>query len=167
SIRTYDGFYPSLNFTFNLTDNILLRGAVTQTIARPDLGNIIPGTAIADPSTSNLTIAVNNTGLKPWTARGYDLSLETYQVKGGYGSIGVFQRDIKDFFNAVSTQATPELLSRYGLPDDPLYLNYDITTLTTGDAAKITGFAFAYNQLLLFLPNWAPAFQVFVNAPWP
>jgi TonB-dependent receptor len=164
SIRTYDGFYPSLNLTYNITDKILIRGAVTETIARPDLGNIIPGTAIADPTASNLTITVNNTGLKPWTARGYDLSLETYNLKGGYGSIGVFQRDITDFFNAISTQATPELLSQYGLPNDPTYLAYQITTLTNGGNAKITGFEFAYNQDLLFLPHWARGFQVFVNA---
>ena len=164
AIRTYSDFYPSLNFTYNLTEDLLLRGALSQTIARPNLNNIIPGTSIADPTAANLTITVNNTGLKPWLARGYDLSLESYQLKGGFGSIGVFQRDIKDFFNSVTTRATPELLDRYGLPDDPLYLNYDITTLSNGTSARITGFEFSYNQSLLFLPHWARGLQVFVNA---
>ena len=164
AIRDYSDFYPSLNLTYTLSENLLLRAAYSQTIARPNLNNIIPGSSIADPTTANLAISVNNTGLKPWLARGYDLSLESYQLKGGYGSIGVFQRDIKDFFNSVTAHATPELLERYGLPNDPLYLNYDITTLTNGSAAKITGFEFAYSQQLLFLPNWARGFQVFVNA---
>lgn len=163
-IRTYSDFYPSLNLTYTLAENLLLRGAYSQTIARPNLNNIIPGSSIADPTAANLAITVNNTGLKPWLARGYDLSLESYQIKGGYGSVGVFQRDIKDFFNSVTTHATPELLDRYGLPDDPLYLNYDITTLTNGTSARITGFEFAYNQQLLFLPHWARGLQVFVNA---
>jgi TonB-dependent receptor len=163
-IHTYSDFYPNLNLTYTLAENLLLRGAYSQTIARPNLNNIIPGSTIADPAATNLAITVNNTGLKPWFARGYDLSLESYQIKGGYGSIGVFQRDIKDFFNSTTTHATPELLERYGLPDDPLYLNYDITTLTNGTSAKITGFEFAYNQSLLFLPQWARGFQVFVNA---
>ena len=163
-IHTYSDFYPSLNLTYTLAENLLLRGSYSQTIARPNLNNIIPGSTIADPTAANLAITVNNTGLKPWLARGYDLSLESYQLKGGYGSVGVFQRDIKDFFNAVTTRATPELLDRYGLPDDPLYLNYDITTLTNGTSARITGFEFAYSQQLLFLPQWARGFQVFVNA---
>lgn len=163
-VRTYSDFYPSLNLTYTIAENLLLRGAYSQTIARPNLNNIIPGSSIADPTAANLAITVNNTGLKPWLARGYDLSLESYQIKGGYGSVGVFQRDIKDFFNSVTTHATPELLDRYGLPDDSLYLNYDITTLTNGTSARITGFEFAYNQQLLFLPHWARGFQVFVNA---
>jgi len=163
-IHTYSDFYPSLNLTYTLAENLLLRGAYSQTIARPNLNNIIPGSSIADPTAANLAITVNNTGLKPWLARGYDLSVESYQIKGGYGSVGVFQRDIKDFFNSVTTRATPELLDRYGLPDDPLYLNYDITTLTNGTSARITGFEFAYSQQLLFLPHWARGFQVFVNA---
>jgi TonB-dependent receptor len=163
-IRTYNDFYPSVNLTYNLTKNLLIRGAYSETIARPNLNNIIPGSSIADPTAANLAITVNNTGLKPWFARGLDLSLESYQLSGGYGSIGVFQRNIKDFFNSVTEHATPELLERYGLPNDPVYLNYDITTLTNGSNAKITGFEFAYNQQLLFLPHWARGFQVFVNA---
>jgi TonB-dependent receptor len=163
-IRTYSDFYPSVNLTYTLAENLLLRGAYSQTIARPNLNNIIPGSSIADPTAANLVINVNNTGLKPWLARGYDLSLESYQIKGGYGSVGVFQRDIKDFFDSVTTPATPELLDRYGLPGDPFYLNYDITTLTNGSSARITGFEFAYNQSLLFLPHFVRGFQVFVNA---
>ena len=164
AVRTYSDFYPSLNLTYNLAENLLLRGGYAQTISRPNLNNIIPGSSIADPTAANLAITVNNTGLKPWLARGYDLSLESYQIKGGYGSVGVFQRNIKDFFDSTTTHATPELLDRYGLPDDPLYLNYDITTLTNGGSAKITGYEFAYNQQLLFLPAWARGFQVFFNA---
>lgn len=164
AIRTYSDFYPSLNATWTITENLLLRAAYSQTIARPNLNNIIPGSAISEPTVATPTITVNNTGLKPWIARGYELSLESYQLKGGYGSVGVFQRDIKDFFDTVTTHATPELLDRYGLPDDPLYLNYEITTLRNGGKARITGFEFAYNQQLLFLPHWARGFQVFVNA---
>ena len=164
AIRTYHDLYPSLNLTYTLAENLLLRGAYSQTIARPNLNNIIPGSAISEPTVANPTITVNNTGLKPWIARGYELSLESYQIKGGYGSVGVFQRNIKDFFDSVTTDATPELLDRYGLPDDPLYLGYDITTLRNGGSARITGFEFAYNQQILFLPHWARGFQIFVNA---
>jgi TonB-dependent receptor len=164
AVRTYGDFYPSLNLTYTLAENLLLRGAYSQTIARPNLNNIIPGTSISEPTVANPTITVNNTGLKPWIARGYELSLESYQIKGGYGSVGVFQRNIKDFFNSVTSDATPELLDRYGLPNDPLYLDYDIRTLTNGGSARITGLEFAYNQQLFFLPHWARGLQVFVNA---
>ncbi len=165
AIRTYDDFYPSLSATYNITDSLLIRAAAARTIGRPNLNLIIPGSSITDPTaTGTQTITVNNTGLKPWTASNYDLSLESYQIKGGFGSIGVFQKNIKDFFGSTTQRATPELLAQYGLPDDPLYLNYDITTMTNAGDARITGYEFAYTQSLLFLPQWARGFQIFFNA---
>ncbi|MCX6955070.1 MAG: TonB-dependent receptor [Verrucomicrobia bacterium] len=165
AIRDYDGIYPSLSATYNLTDNLLIRAAAARTIGRPNLNLIIPGSSISDPAaTGTQTITVNNTGLKPWTADNYDLSLESYQIKGGFGSVGVFQKNIKDFFGSVTQRATPELLAQYGLPDDPLYLNYDISTMYNSGDARITGYEFAYTQALLFLPHWARGFQVFLNA---
>jgi iron complex outermembrane receptor protein len=165
-IREYGDFYPSLSATYNITENLLIRAAAARTIGRPNLNFIIPGSTISDPAvtTGTPTITVNNTGLKPWTADNYDLSIETYQIKGGFGSFGVFQKNIKNFFDSVSQDATPELLALYGLPDDPMYLNYKIATMTNGNDARITGYEFAYTQSLLFLPRWARGFQVFLNA---
>jgi iron complex outermembrane receptor protein len=162
--RSYDGFYPSVNATFNLTENLLLRAAYARTIGRPDLGFIIPGVSVSEPTAAQPTITVNNTGLKPWTGDNYDLSLETYQIKGGSGSIGIFRKDIKDFFGNVISDATPELLARYSLPDDPLYLGYDVSTRTNAGNVKIIGYELGYTQSLLFLPRWASGLQVFVNA---
>ena len=166
SDQQYSGYYPSLNAAFNLTENVILRAAAAQTLGRPNLSNIIPGTTISDASvtTSVPTITVNNSGLKPWTARSYDLSLESYQIKDGFGSVGVFQKEIKDFFTSVTTDATPALLELYGLDGDPSLLNYRVTTLANGGDAKIKGVEFSYRQSLTFLPSWARGFQVFANA---
>jgi iron complex outermembrane recepter protein len=163
SERDYNGFYPSLNASYNLTENLILRAAYAQTIGRPNLSFIIPGTSISDPDAANPTITVNNVGLKPWSATNYDLSLESYQIKDGFGSIGVFQKDIKDFFGVVSTQATPELLEQYGLESDPTLLNYTISTRSNVGNAKITGIEFSYRQSLTFLPHWARGLQLFAN----
>ncbi|MCX6950792.1 MAG: TonB-dependent receptor [Verrucomicrobia bacterium] len=153
-----------MNASYNLTDNLVLRAAYAVTIGRPDIKFIIPGTSISAGDAANPTITVNNVGLKPWTATNYDLSLESYQIKDGFGSIGVFQKDIKDFFEVVNTQATPALLEQYGLGGDSSLENYTISTRSNGGDAKITGIEFSYRQALTFLPNWARGFQVFVNA---
>jgi TonB-dependent receptor len=162
--RDYAGFYPSLNASYNLLDNLVLRAAYARTIGRPNVSLIVPGATISEPTAATPTISVTNTGLKPWTANSYDLSLESYQIKDGFGSIGVFQKDIKNFFGSTTTRATRELLTLYGLPEDDLYLNYDITTATNAGDAKITGVEFNYRQSLKFLPAWARGFQVFFNA---
>jgi len=162
--RDYTGFYPSANATCKLTENVLLRAAFAHTVGRPNINFIIPGTTISDPDANNPTISVNNTGLKPWTARSYDLSLESYQLKDGFGSLGVFQKDISNFFGSSSTAATPELLALYGLDADPALLRYDIVTRSNVGDARIRGLEFSYRQRLTFLPLWARGFQVFVNA---
>ena len=162
--RDYDGWYPSLNATYTITENLLLRAAYARTIGRPDLGLIIPGVSVSEPTAAQPTISVNNTGLKPWTGDNFDLSLETYAVKGGSGSIGVFRKDIRDFFGSVLSDATPELIALYGLPADPLYLNYDVATRTNVGGVRIIGYELGYTQSLLFLPAWASGLQVFLNA---
>jgi len=161
--RSYDGLYPSLNASFNLTENLILRAAYAHTLGRPNINNIIPSTNISEPDVATPLITVNNAGLNPWSARSYDLSLESYQIKDGFGSIGVFQKSITDFFTSVTTAATPELLEQYGLEGDPSLLGYQVRTLANGGDAKIQGFEFSYRQSLTFLPAWARGLQVFVN----
>jgi TonB-dependent receptor len=164
SARDYRDIYPSLNATFSVSDNLVLRGAYARTIGRPALGLIIPGVTFSDPAAVNPTITVTNTGLKPWTADNFDLSVESYQLKDGFGSLGVFQKNISNFFGATSMPATPELLALYGLPDDEVYLNYDINTQTNVGTARVTGLEFFYRQSLTFLPSWVRGLQIFGNA---
>ena len=66
--------------------------------------------------------SVSNTGLKPWKSDNFDLSLKPCQIKGGSGSLGVFRKNLRDFLGDSVTEATPELLARYGPPHDPRYL---------------------------------------------
>ena len=162
--RAYAGFYPSLNAAYTLREDLILRAAVARSLGRPNVNLIVPGTTITEPEVANPTITVNNPGLEPWTAMSYDLTLESYQLKGGFGSIGVFRKDIRNFFGALRTAATPEQLERYGLEADPSLAGYEISTRTNAGDARITGFELAYRQSLTFLPNWARGVQVFVNA---
>ncbi len=162
--RNYSGLYPSLNLTYSVSDNLVLRGAYARTIGRPNVLLVIPGITISEPDVAQPTITVTNSGLKPWTADSFDLSLESYFLKEGFGSIGVFQKNIRNFFGALRTPATPALLDSYGLGGDDGYLDYDISTQVNAGDANITGLEFNYRQSLTFLPSWARGFQVFANA---
>ena len=161
--RTYGNLYPSLNATYNVTPNLQARLAFARTIGRPNLNEIIPNVTITDPGSSdtNRTITVVNTGLKPWSADNYDLSLEYYFEKSGRVSIGGFQKYIRDFFGTVRTPATPELLAQYELSDD--YLDYEIITKNNVGDAAVSGIDFDYQQPLTFLPSWARGIMVFFN----
>ena len=161
--RDYDGLYPSLNASFSLSESWVVRAAYARTIGRPNVTAVVPSATFTEPTVATPTITVTNPGLKPWTADSYDLTLETYQFKDAFASVGVFQKNIADFFGSVRTAATAELLEQYGLPADPAYLTYEVATTTNTGDARIKGVEFSYRQSLTFLPHWARGFQVFFN----
>lgn len=159
--HVYSSYYPSMNASFQITEALMLRAGYARTLGRPDLSSIIPGITYSSATTVDRTITVVNTGLRPWTANNYDVALETYYIKDGFGSIGVFQKDIKDFFATSVTPASVALLESYGLPTDDL--DYNIVTKMNGGNATIRGLELGYRQSLTFLPDWARGLQVFVN----
>lgn len=160
--RNYAGAYPSLDATYTIMPDLLFRASYARTITRPDFNYIIPGVTIADPTSSAQTITVDNTGLKPWTADNYDLSLEYYFHPAGVISIRGFRKDITNFFGTEVTTATPALLEQYGL-DPTLYSGYDISTTDNVGSARVTGMEFDYSQQLTFLPDWAQGISLYGN----
>ena len=91
--------------TFNVTANLQARASYGRTLGRPNLGSIIPGVTIPEPSIGVVreVIAVTNTALQPWTANNYDLTLESYNFKDGFGSVGIFQKNIKEISLLLNT----------------------------------------------------------------
>ncbi|MEO6244078.1 MAG: TonB-dependent receptor [Opitutaceae bacterium] len=169
--RTYDGAYPSLHLTYHLKDNLLLRAAYAKTYGRPDFSNIIPNATVdetdfsdnvPDPDQIPGRINVRNTGLRPWTADNFDLSLEFYTPQGGLFSAGVFRKDIKDFFGAVVKSATAADLVALDL--DPRYLGWQLsTTFNSASAARVTGVEFNIRHSLRVLGEWGRPIDVFAN----
>ncbi|MDR0352615.1 MAG: TonB-dependent receptor [Opitutaceae bacterium] len=169
--QDYDGFYPSLNINYALTDNLVARAAYARTIGRPDVEYVVAGITIPDPGTTDpelaRTITVGNPGLEPWTADSLHLSLDSYLFKGGFGSIGVYRKSVTNFFAKVSTPATEELLQNYGMAEnDTAYMldqGYVLSRWVNWGDAHLTGLEFSYRQDLLFLPQWLQKTQVWVN----
>lgn len=167
SEKSYQGFYPSLNASYTLGNHFVLRAAYAGTIGRPDLSFITPGTSITDPSAATRTITVVNTGLQPWTANNYDLTLESYEYQGATVSISGFRKDVTKFFTSVRIPATQALLDQYGLPADLLTGDYEIITRENSlDAANLQGFEWNWRQSLRplsFAPSWVRSVGFFLN----
>ncbi len=155
-VRSYDDYYPSLNFTYNATENLLVRLGYARTMGRPDYTQIIPNTVVNfdpnDPSAPG-TLTIRNTGLKPYAANNYDLSLEYYFKKSGYISAGVFHKDIKNFFDSVNRTVDSGLAEELGV--GPEFIGWGATTTINGaGTAKITGYEASVNRQLDFLPGY-------------
>lgn len=164
SDKSYQGYYPSFNATYYISDTLVARAAFARTIGRPSLAEIIPGLTISDPDSASTIRTINaiNTGLKPWTASNYDLSFEAYGIKGAVAAAGLFRKEIKNFFGTVRMPATTQLLADFGLSDD--YLDYDVITKQNFGEATVEGYELSWRQSLYFLPAWAKGFQMFGNA---
>ncbi|MBI4664331.1 MAG: TonB-dependent receptor, partial [Verrucomicrobia bacterium] len=168
--RSFDGYYPSLHFTYNISDNLVARAAYAATYGRPNYANIVPNTVInetdfgggvPDPNVVKGTLTVRNTGLRPWTADNYDLSLEYYTNSGGLFGAGVFDKEIKDFFGTLSKVATAADVAELGL--EPSFVGWQVNTqINTGDA-QVSGVEVSANQSLHILGRWGKPFKVFAN----
>lgn len=171
--KSYDGFYPSVSATYNLTDDLLIRAAYARTLGRPDFGNILPLVRVNNTDTATddglgtldpRTIVVTNPDLKPYQADNYDLSLEYYFHDGGVVSGGVFEKDIRDFFGTLSGPPTAQDLADLDLPAEYFNAGYTLRrTINVSGTSKITGFEFNYREPLSFIPGWGRYFTVFFN----
>lgn len=169
--RDYAGLYPSLNFNYAFSDNLVARAAYARTLGRPDVSYVVAGVTLPVPTDTNPTsaraIVVGNPGLEPWTADSFHLSLDSYQLKGGFGSIGVYQKDVKNFFAQRGTPATKALLQSYNIADSDIefMLNdqYVLRRWENVGAARLAGVEASYRQDLWFVPSWLKLTQVWVN----
>ncbi|MDO8544798.1 MAG: TonB-dependent receptor [Opitutaceae bacterium] len=170
--RSYHGYYPSLHVTYSITDNFQARLAYAKTYGRPDFNEVIPNSVInerdldesqsLDPSVIRGTIDIRNTGLRPWTADNYDLSLEYYTDQGGVISAGLFVKDIANFFASDVRIATAEDLDALGI--DRQYVGWQLSTKYNSGNARVTGAEFNLRHSLQPLGGWGRHFTVFLNA---
>ena len=166
SQKEYLRFFPSLNASYNLRENLIARGAYYWSIGRPDFNQYAAGLTLpnveAPPSATN-RISVNNAAIKAWSARTAKLTLEYYFEGVGLVSIAAFRREFENFFGSSVFNATPAFLALYGL-DPATYDPYDVvTTQNLTSTVRMEGLDFSYKQALTFLPPWARGLQVFAN----
>lgn len=162
----YRRYFPSLNASYNLRENLIVRAAYYKSIGRPNFIQYSGGITLPDtdalPSPSN-RITVNNPFIKAWSARTINVRIERYFEGVGQFSVGAFHRHIKNFFANTIVSATPEFLALHDL-DPAVYAPFDVATqgnLDTG--VRMDGVDFNYKQALTFLPRWARGVQVFAN----
>ena len=165
--KEYLRLFPSLNGTYNITENFVARVAVYTSLGRPNLNQYSGGITLPDlgvTNTSTQRITVQNAGIKAWSALSRRIMLEYYFPRVGVLSAAFFRRDFKNFFGSTVVRATPEFLDLYSL-DPEIYGIYDVQTqrnLTS--AVRMQGMDLNYKQALTFLPHWARGLQVFGNA---
>jgi iron complex outermembrane receptor protein len=90
---SYSDVLPSLNLSYNVTPDLIVRGAASKTIARANYADLA-STRTLDP---NLQGSGGNSKLKPYEATNMDLSVEWYFGEEGLLSFALFNKDIDSF----------------------------------------------------------------------
>lgn len=121
----YNHLLPSVNVSFDLLDDLVLRAAYNKGFVRPNLRILTPSTDVRSSNTT-ATITLPSATVEPYDATNYDLSLAWYNRDGSAISLGVFQKDLKGFFYT-NSDACPE-----GNTEIIEALGSDITYTSTG-----------------------------------
>ncbi|MDH5320870.1 MAG: TonB-dependent receptor [Gammaproteobacteria bacterium] len=154
----YDDWLPSFNIKMGVTDNFLLRAAISKGISRPDLASYATGGAFFDNTNAlrdqgtletGPMFAVNtgNRLLTPIEAWNYDISAEWYFKDVGSLTFALFKKD----FEALITQGATvrDFVSDTG--------NTNATVEVRGPSnvedGSMDGFELAYQQVFDFLPG--------------
>jgi TonB-dependent receptor len=161
--KEYLRFFPSLNATYNLRENLIARAAYFHSVGRPNYNQYAGGVILPDlesaPSPTN-RIQLSNAAIKVWTARSGKLALEYYFEGAGLISVGAYRRQFDHFFANTVLPATPELLAIHGVDFDE-YGRYEVaTTYNVASVVHMQGLDLQYRQNLTFLPGWARGLQV-------
>jgi len=123
--NNYLDVLPSVNFTFDLQKNLLLRFSAAETMSRPDfsaLGGTVSLTDLTDVGNGG------NPNLKPIRAAVYDAALEWYYAPTAVAAVSVFHDDLQSYVT-------------FGTSSNTYYnmLNKDFETFNISSPSNIGG----------------------------
>ncbi|AOA72195.1 TonB-dependent receptor [Stenotrophomonas rhizophila] len=109
--KTYTDFLPSFNIAWDITENLVLRGAASKVIARPSYTSIAAPGALSYYSAEYVNdrrVAGgapqegwqghgSNKNLEPFEATQFDVGLEWYFKPGAVAGIGLFRKNVDNF----------------------------------------------------------------------
>jgi len=153
--HTYDGWLPALNIAVDVRQDLVFRFDANRDVSRPGLSDMAATGSITTAPFGG-TLSVGNPDLKPFQADSIESSLEYYQGKVGYISVGVFWKNMKQW---ISTKTIQEPYSATGYPtsfllpgQDPTTTPYTVNTPINVPSGKIQGVEVAYQRDFDFLP---------------
>ncbi|HWU03434.1 MAG TPA: TonB-dependent receptor, partial [Novosphingobium sp.] len=153
----YTDVFPGLNAKYDISKDLLLRGAVTTSIGRPNYPQLAPYVTVTDTSTAVTAISIGNASLKPYRAVNLDASVEFYPAKGSIIALGVFTKSIDNPIYSTTTRQTGVTLGHV------YYDSADVTQPINADHETITGVEFNLQHQFTTLPGALSGFGVSAN----
>lgn len=166
--HSYSDTLPSVTLAYNLTEDLVIRGAAAKVLARPELTDLNPGgsiTIFGDPK-----VSYGNPLIEPFRANSFDLGLEWYYSDDALAGVTLFQKDVESF---PTSETTDVPWSELGLPNSLLGAQVDslknetfeVSRKVNGGGGNIQGAEISWQQQLSFLPgpDWVRGFGIQSN----
>jgi len=148
----YTNVLPGLHLKYSTPNNLILRAAWTNTLARPNYYDLVPYQSII---AEDEEIAAGNPNLKPTTSSNLDLMAERYFKSIGLVSAGAFYKNVNDF---IYTSVDESYVSDVTGGDEWTFFQP-----LNGGKATVYGFEAAFQRQLDFLPGFAKGFGIYLN----
>ena len=150
---------PAFNIAWNVTPDLILRGAASETIAYAPYNQYAPYFESND-TVAPLTATAGNPDLKPYKSVNFDISGEYYFNQESVVAVSGFYKNVLNYIvNASTTQsvinpswstigagAQGQLLVNQGICTTAGLCQYSVTAPVNGGRAKVKGAAVSYQQ---------------------
>jgi TonB-dependent receptor len=144
---SYTDVFPGLNVKYDAADGLLLRGALTTSIGRPNYPQLAPYVTVDTSTPSTPAITQGNPNLKPYRATNLEASMEFYPQKGTMVSGGIFFKSID---NPIYSYAQSGVSGTFA---GVAYANATVTQPINAQGEDITGIEFNLQHQFLDLPG--------------
>jgi iron complex outermembrane receptor protein len=132
---SYNYFLPSINVKFDLTEEQMLRFAVSDTVTRPTLSSLGTNNSFSGNVTSALS-GGGNPELEPFESTNYDASYEWYYSEVSFFGATVFYKEFTNFLESQTLLIPGEYIDNQ---DVVRPINFNDTRIRNGEEGSITG----------------------------
>jgi iron complex outermembrane recepter protein len=161
---SYNDFLPSLNLSFDLKGDQVMRFGAGQTLSRANMGDMRASTTFSYDQTKKIySGSGGNPYLEPFRAKALDLSYEKYFGKKGYVSVAGFYKDLDTYILKAGKQFDfKPLLGNAAVPAGASTLGI-MTTPLNGSGGTIKGIELAVNVPFSLATSALDGFGISVN----
>lgn len=158
---SYYNFLPSINFTYEINDDVRAVLAYSHALGRPEYSDLAPRDDTLTETNGEFFLNRNNPNLEARKSRNYDLSIEWYfDDDQGILSAGVFYKTLIDELLSITSESVPVVFNGENVVAD---VTQEINSDTD---INIIGVELAFIKNLTFLPGLLDGLGVSANATW-
>ena len=155
--KDYTDVFPGLNARYDVSRSLVLRGAVTTAIGRPNYPDLSPFASVDLSTSPRPTVTLGNPDIKPYKALNADLGVEYYLPGQGLLSVGLFYKKID---NPIYTQTQ---VNTSGTFAGQTFAAVDLVQPRNIDVAYVKGVEANAQVRFTFLPAPFDGFGIAAN----